>query len=220
MDSPAFLLDHTLLKPDATGQQIERLCQEAARWQFASVCVPPVFVPLARRCLPEGGVKVGTVVGFPLGYDTPAGKCRAAAEAVAHGADEIDMVIQLGAAREGRLDQVRDEIARVVEAVGGRTVKVIIECCLFDAERKAELTEQVIEGGAAFVKTSTGFAAGGASLEDIRLLSRVAAGRIGVKAAGGIRDWPACRAMIEAGVTRLGSSSCVAIMQQWQKEQP
>lgn len=219
MESPARFIDHTLLKADATSVQIEQLCSEALQWGFASVCIPPRFVPLAVKCLQGTKVAVGTVVGFPLGYDVTATKCVATEQAVAAGASEIDMVIPLSAAIEGRLDVVRDDVCRVLEAACGHILKVIIECCYLDNAQKMQLVELLVDTGAAYVKTSTGFARAGATPEDVRLLHRAARGRIKVKAAGGIRDWASCRAMLEAGAQRVGTSNGVQIMQQWQGEQ-
>jgi deoxyribose-phosphate aldolase len=219
MNSPAPYIDHTLLKPDTTSAQVRRLCEEAVEYGFASVCLPPVFVALAADLLYGSEVATGTVIGFPLGYVSPTVKAFEAVEAVSAGADEIDMVINLGAVREGNLDAVTEEIRRVVEAAAGAKVKVIIECCELDEAMKRALTLRVIEGGAAYVKTSTGFGSGGATVGDVDLLSRAADGRIGVKAAGGIRDWPTCRAMLAAGAMRIGTSAGVAIVEDWRKEQ-
>jgi deoxyribose-phosphate aldolase len=213
--NPAPHIDHTLLKPDATADQIRALCEEAVEWGFASVCVPPVYLPLASRLLYGSEVAVGTVVGFPLGFVPAAVKVFETAEAVARGATEIDMVIHLGAARDELLHEVEEEIRQVVQAAREAVVKVILECCLLDDSRKTGLTESAIRGGAGYVKTSTGFASAGATVEDVELLSRVAAGRIGVKAAGGIRDWKFCRELLAAGATRIGTSAGVAIVQQW-----
>jgi deoxyribose-phosphate aldolase len=218
MLSPARFIDHTLLKADATGDQIRRLCEEAVECGFAAVCIPPVHVPLAAGLLYGSEVAVATVVGFPLGYAATAVKLFEAREAVAAGAAELDLVIQLGAAREGRLETVEEEIRQVVEAAREARVKVIIECCLFDDSLKTALTERVAAAGAAMVKTATGFGSGGATLADVRLLAAAAAGRIGVKAAGGIRDWASCRAMLTAGATRIGTSAGVAIVDQWRRE--
>ena len=215
MDSPAKFIDHTLLKADATAVEIAALCEEAVEHGFASVCVPPLYVSQASRLLYGSEVAVGTVVGFPLGYQTSAVKSFETREAIACGADEIDMVIHLGAARDSDYTAIGDEIRKVIAASDNGLVKVIIECCLFNASKITELVEVVAASGAGFVKTSTGFAAAGATAEDVRLLSRVAAGRIAVKAAGGIRDWQTCDAMLEAGATRIGTRAGVAIMQQW-----
>lgn len=217
MKSPAPYIDHTLLKADATSAQIRQLCLDAAHWQFASVCIPPRFVSEAVACLADSQVAVGTVVSFPLGYDTAAVKRAATAQAVAEGVDEIDMVIPLGAALEGRLDMVREDVIGVLDAAAGRLVKVIIECCYLENARKVELVELLVEAGADYVKTSTGFAVSGATEADIRLLHQAAGGRIKVKAAGGVRDWLTCRTMLKAGAHRVGTSNGVQIMQQWQE---
>ena len=218
MISPASFIDHTLLKPDATDVQIRRLCEEAVECGFASVCIPPVFVPLAAGILYGSEVAVGTVVGFPLGYSSSATKAFEARAAVDAGAGEIDMVIHLGTALAGRLDAVEAEIREIVAAARNAKVKVILECCYLNDPLKAALTDRVVSSGAAFVKTSTGFGSGGATEADVRLLNTAAAGRIGVKAAGGIRDWASCKAMLTAGATRIGSSSGVAILSQWRQE--
>jgi deoxyribose-phosphate aldolase len=218
MDSPARFIDHTLLKADATSARIEQLCAEASRWKFASVCIPPRFVAAASASLRGSGVAVGTVVGFPLGYDTTSVKYNATAAAVAAGAAEIDMVIPVGAALEGRLDIVGEDVAAVVEAAAGYPVKVIIECCYLPDALKVALVDVLACAGAAYVKTSTGFGREGATPGDVRLLCKAAAGRIKVKAAGGIRDLATFLGMLESGADRIGTSNGVEIMQQWQKE--
>lgn len=217
MTSPATFIDHTLLKPDASSDQIRRLCEEAVECGFASVCIPPVFVPLAADLLYGSGVATGTVIGFPLGYVPAAVKAFEASAAATAGADEIDMVIHIGAALERRLDAVEGEIRQVVEAARQATVKVIIECCYLEDPVKEALVGCVVRGGADYVKTSTGFGAGGATVADVRLLAGAAAGRVKVKAAGGIRDWNTCRAMLEAGADRIGTSAGVAILEQWRR---
>ncbi|MBW2503534.1 MAG: deoxyribose-phosphate aldolase [Deltaproteobacteria bacterium] len=219
MDSPAQYIDHTLLKVDTTSNQIELLCEEAVEYGFASVCIPPNRVALAARILYGSETRVGTVIGFPFGYEPREVKVFQASEAFAAGADEIDMVIDLGAACEGRLEVVKDEIERLVSVAEGKTVKVIIECCLFDQSLKKILAEIAVVSGANYVKTSTGFSKHGATLEDVRLLAGVVAPRAGVKASGGIRDWPTCQAMIAAGACRIGSSHGTAIVQQWFKQE-
>jgi len=213
--SPAHYIDHTLLKAETTADQIRALCEEAVEFGFASVCVPPVFVPLAADLLYGSDVAAGTVVGFPLGYVPAAVKAFESSRAVASGATELDMVIHLGAAVSGRLEDVEEEIRQVVKAAGGAVVKVIIECCCLTSPLKEALVECVVRGGAGYVKTSTGFAANGATVDDVRLLARAARGRIGVKAAGGIRDWEGFRALIEAGASRIGTSAGVKIFDQW-----
>jgi deoxyribose-phosphate aldolase len=185
---------------------------------FASVCIPPVYVPLAAELLYGSEVAVGTVIGLPLGYSLSAVKVFETAEAVAAGAAEIDMVIPVGNALDGEFAAVEEEIRQVVRAAGMARVKVILECCFLDAARKIALTEAVVRAGAAYVKTSTGFGPGGATIADVELLARIAAGRIGVKAAGGIRDWITCRALLAAGATRIGSSGGVAIVEEWRRE--
>ena len=215
MDSPAKFIDHTLLRADASNLEISALCEEAVEYGFASVCVPPVFVTQASRLLYGSEVAVCTVVGFPLGSHTTEVKVFETHQAIASGADEIDMVIHLGAARVSDYKTVGDEISKIVAASDHRLIKVIIECCLFDSAVKTKLVEVVVACGADYVKTSTGFSEAGATLDDVRLLCRVAAGRVGVKAAGGIRDWQACESMLNAGAGRIGTSAGVAIMQQW-----
>jgi deoxyribose-phosphate aldolase len=217
--SPAPYIDHTLLKADATADDIRRLCEEAVEHGFAAICIAPVFVRLAADLLYGSDVATATVIGFPLGYQTTEVKVFEAGQAVAAGAGEIDMVIHLGMARQGCLDQVEDEIGQVVRGARPAKVKVIIECALLDDPLKQALTARVVTAGAAYVKTSTGFAVGGASEADVRLLAESAAGRIGVKAAGGIRDWAFCLSLLQAGATRIGSSNGLTILRQWQEEQ-
>lgn len=216
--SPARLIDHTLLKPETTSAEIALLCEEAVEAGFASVCVPPLYVAEAAGRLYGSEVRVGTVVGFPLGYETTAVKVAQADRAVAAGAVEVDMVIAQGPAREGAYRQVTDDVRAVVEAVPDAVVKVILECCQWQDTQKEALAEAVIAAGADYLKTSTGFAAGGATLQDVELLSRIAGARARVKAAGGIRDWPTAKAMIAAGANRIGTSAGMVIVQQWQAE--
>ena len=216
--SPASFIDNTLLRADATDNSIRRLCREALDFGFVSVCVPPVHVPLAVDILSGSAVAVGSVVGFPLGYVTPASKAFEAQKLLQAGADEIDMVINISFALEKRFGEIGREIRQVVDATAGALVKVILECCYLENQTKEVLTELAIEAGASFVKTSTGFGSGGATLEDVRLLVRAAAGRAGVKAAGGIRSWKSCYAFLEAGATRIGTSNGTAIMKEWQGE--
>ena len=216
MNSPAPHIDHTLLRADATDVEVARLCEEAVEYGFASVCLAPCHVAQAARLLYGAETAVCTVVGFPLGNQTTDTKVYEARQAIESGADEIDMVIRLGAARAADFTSVLEDIRRVVAAADAAVVKVIIECCLFDNEVKRRLTEIVAMSGANYVKTSTGFAASGATVEDVQLLSQVASARLKVKAAGGIRDWPTCLAMLNAGAQRIGTSAGVAIMRQWQ----
>lgn len=216
--NPAASIDHTLLKSDATAAEIANLCEEAVEYGFTSVCVPPRFVRQAADLLYGSEVKTGTVVGFPLGYELTDIKAEQTAQALQAGAEEIDMVIPLGAAREQDFEAVTRDIKAVVARAENRTVKVILECCLFDLQTKRLLVDAVVAGGAQYAKTSTGFAATGATLEDVRLLTQVAAGRIKVKAAGGIRDWISCQEFLRAGATRIGTSAGVAILAEWRQD--
>jgi deoxyribose-phosphate aldolase len=209
----ARLIDHTLLKPDARPEQVEQLCAEALEWRFASVCVNSSYVPWCRRQVEGSGVKVCTVIGFPLGAMLREAKAAEAAAAVNLGADELDMVMNIGWFKAGGDEMVVSDIHRVLDAAQKRPVKVIIEACLLTGEEKERATRLVIDAGAAFVKTSTGFSTGGATVADVMLLARVAAGRVGVKASGGIRDYPTALKMIEAGATRIGTSSGIAIVE-------
>ncbi len=215
VDNPAWLIDHTLLRPQVNQQQIERLCEEAVEWNFAAVCIPPVFASRAVTCLYGSETLVASVVGFPCGYDSTISKVRQAAELESLGCAEIEMVIQIGHALVGAFSLVEEEIAQVVLAAPAAKVKVIIECCDLTTQQKVALTNVVANAGAAYVKTSTGFGSSGASIEDVRLLAEVAGGRIGVKAAGGIRSLTGLRQMQEAGASRIGTSAGVEIMQQW-----
>lgn len=209
----ARLIDHTLLKPEATSQQIEELCQEAIKYNFASVCVHPSYVRTVARIVTGTEVGVCTVIGFPLGVTTTGAKIAEITEAVANGADEIDMVIHIGAAKEGNWDYVKSDIAAVVEAAAGKIVKVILETCYLTNDEKIAACQMAREAGANFVKTSTGFGSGGATVEDIQLLRRTVGQEMGVKASGGIRDLETLLKMVEAGANRIGASSGVAIME-------
>jgi deoxyribose-phosphate aldolase len=210
----ARLIDHTLLRPEAMPAQVEKLCAEAVEYGFAAVCVNSCYVPLCRRRLEGTGVSVCAVIGFPLGAMLREAKAAEATAAVNLGADELDMVMNVGWFKAGADEMVVSDIHRVLDAAQKRQVKIIIETCLLTDEEKERATELVVESGAAFVKTSTGFSNGGATVEDVMLLARVAAGRVGVKAAGGIRDYATALKMIEAGATRLGTSSGVAIVEE------
>lgn len=217
MNSPAKFIDHTLLRADATDADIAQLCEEAVECGFASVCIPPCYVAQTKKLVYGSEVAVCTVIGFPLGNQTTEVKVFETRQTIALGADEIDMVINLGAARAADFENVLEDIRRVVAAAEKAVVKVIIECCLFGDDVKRRLVEIVAMSGADYVKTSTGFAASGATVEDVLLMSQVASARIKVKAAGGVRDWPTCQAMLAAGASRIGTSAGVAIMQQWQE---
>jgi len=208
----ASAIDHTLLKPDATAPEVEALCREAIEYGFCSVCVNSSWVALCHELLKGSTVKVCTVVGFPLGAMAAPSKAFEARQAVADGADEIDMVIHLGALKAGALDQVAQDIRGVVEAAGPRVTKVILETGLLTDAEKVTACTLSKEAGAAFVKTSTGFAKGGATIEDIALMRRTVGPAMGVKASGGVRSLADARAMLAAGATRIGASSGVAIV--------
>ena len=208
----ASMIDHTLLKPEATPAQVERLCAEAAEYHFASVCVNPVYIPLAARLLKGTGVKVCCVVGFPLGAIAPEQKAAEAASCAAMGAEELDMVIHVGAAKAGDWALVQRDIEGVVKAAAGHTVKVIIDTCLLTDEEKVKACEAAKAAGAHFVKTSTGFSTGGATTHDIALMRKTVGPEMGVKASGGIRDYETAMAMIEAGANRIGASAGIAIV--------
>ena len=208
----AAMIDHTLLKPEATPAQIEKLCAEAAEYHFASVCVNPVYIPLAARLLKGTGVKVCCVVGFPLGAIAPEQKAAEAASCAAMGAEELDMVIHVGAAKAGDWALVQRDIEGVIKAAAGHTVKVIIETCLLTDEEKVKACEAAKAAGAHFVKTSTGFSTGGATTHDIALMRKTVGPEMGVKASGGIRDYETAMAMIEAGANRIGASAGIAIV--------
>lgn len=206
-------IDHTLLKPEATKEQIEKLCDEAKTYRFYSVCVNPSWVETASELLKGTDVKVCTVIGFPLGATTTEVKREETKDAIAKGATEVDMVIPVGKLKSGQDEAVKADIAAVVEAAKDQAlVKVIIETSLLTEEEKVKACQLAVEAGADYVKTSTGFSTGGATVEDIRLMRQTVGPDIGVKASGGIRDLKTANAMIEAGASRIGASSSVAIV--------
>lgn len=205
-------IDHTNLKPAATRADIEKLCADARTWDFASVCVNPCNVSLAKELLAGSDVMVCTVIGFPLGQNTTAVKVAETEQAYADGCDEFDMVINIGALKDGRRDDVRNEIAAVVAAARGKTVKVIIETGLLTDEEKAIATRLSCEAGAHFVKTCTGVSAGVATVEDIRLMKANVTGGVKLKASAGIRCYEDAMALIEAGADRIGTSAGIAII--------
>ncbi|AQS55349.1 deoxyribose-phosphate aldolase [Novibacillus thermophilus] len=213
--SLASIIDHTLLKPDATSDQIDTLCHEALTYQFASVCVNPVWVAQCAERLRGSRVRVCTVVGFPLGATTTAVKATETEDAVQNGAAEIDVVLNIGWLKSGFFERVAADITEVVRAAGTSVpVKVILETGLLTDEEKKTACRISREAGAAFVKTSTGFAGSGATVRDIRLMREAVGPRMGVKASGGIRDYDTAIAMVHAGASRIGSSSSVAIIRQ------
>ena len=213
MNDLAKYLDHTLLKADATPEQIAVLCTEAKQYGFASVCIHSCHVPLAAAQLEGSSVAVCTVVGFPLGAMQTASKAFEAKTAIAEGADEVDMVLNIGWLKAGESEWVKNDISRVKEACGDKLLKVILETALLDQEEIVLACRLAMEAGADFVKTSTGFSAGGATVEDVRLMKQTVGERMQVKASGGIRDTETARAMIEAGASRLGVSAGVAIVE-------
>ncbi|MEQ9764053.1 deoxyribose-phosphate aldolase [Streptococcus sp. ZJ151] len=207
------LIDHTLLKPESTQEQVDKLIAEAKEYEFASVCVNPTWVEYASEKLADTPVKVCTVIGFPLGANTSATKAFETKNAIENGADEIDMVINIGAAKDGNFDLVEADIAAVVNASGDKLVKVIIETCLLTDDEKVKACKAAVSAGADFVKTSTGFSTGGANVHDVALMRETVGPDIGVKASGGARSLEDVKQFVEAGATRIGTSSGVAIVQ-------
>ncbi len=210
----ARMIDHTLLKANATETEIVKLAEEAKEYQFASVCVNPTWVKTAAEILKEAdGVKVCTVIGFPLGATTSETKAFETKNAIENGATEVDMVINIGALKDKQFDFVEQDIKAVVAAAKGKALtKVIIETCLLTDEEKEMACKLSVRAGADFVKTSTGFSTGGATVEDIRLMRKIVGPEIGVKASGGVRSLEDAQKMIEAGATRIGASSGIAIV--------
>ena len=205
-------IDHTILKPETTQEQVEKILSEAKEYDFASVCVNPTWVSLAAESLKDSDVKVCTVIGFPLGANTSAVKAFETKDAIANGADEIDMVINIGALKAGNDALVLDDIKAVVDASGDKLVKVIIETCLLTDDEKVRACQLSKEAGADYVKTSTGFSTGGATVADVALMRKTVGPDMGVKASGGARSYEDAIAFIEAGASRIGASSGVAIM--------
>lgn len=213
MSKIAKMIDHTALKADTTKETVEKLCHEAIEFQFASVCVNPTWVETAAQLLKDSEVKVCTVIGFPLGANTPETKGFETKDAISKGATEVDMVINIGALKDKNDELVQRDIEAVVEAAKGKALtKVIIETSLLTEEEKVRACELAVKAGADFVKTSTGFSTGGATVEDIALMRKTVGPDIGVKASGGVRDTEGAEALIAAGATRIGASSGVAIV--------
>lgn len=207
-------IDHTLLKAEATSQDIEKLCKEARKYKFMSVCVNPSFIPLCKELLKGSEVKICTVVGFPLGMMSASSKAFETKQALLEGADEIDMVINIGRLKEGNLDYVKQEIASLKAICKEHVLKVIIETCLLTDEEKVTACKLAKEAGADFVKTSTGFSKWGAKKEDIELMRKTVGPEMGVKASGGISNFEEMKQMIDAGATRIGTSRGVALMEE------
>jgi len=215
----AGMIDHTLLRADATRAEITKLTEEAKKYKFASVCVNPGWVAYAAEQLSGTEVKVCTVIGFPLGATTSAAKAYEVKDAIANGATEVDMVINIGALKDQNNELVEKDIKAVVDAAAGKAlVKVIIETCLLTDEEKVRACQLAVKAGADFVKTSTGFSTGGATPEDVALMRKTVGEQVGVKASGGVRSLEDMKKMIEAGANRIGASSGVKIMEGGQSE--
>lgn len=208
-------IDHTILKPDATEEQVIRLCEEARKYNFASVCVNPYYTSLVKNQLEGTDVKTCVVIGFPLGANTKEVKAFETENAIQNGAQEVDMVINIGALKDKKYNVVEEDIRYVVEQAKGKAlVKVIIETCLLTEEEKVKACELSVKAGADFVKTSTGFSTGGARVEDIALMRKTVGDEVGVKASGGIRDFEVTKAIIEAGASRIGASAGIKIIEE------
>lgn len=205
-------IDHTLLKPESTQDQIDNLIAEAKEYNFASVCVNPTWVSRAVEALKDSDVKVCTVIGFPLGANTSRVKAFETKDAIENGADEIDMVINIGRLKAKEYDFVENDIRAVVETSGDKLVKVIIETCLLTDEEKEKACQLSVAAGADYVKTSTGFSTAGANVHDVALMRKTVGPNVGVKAAGGARSYADAEAFVKAGATRIGASSGVAIV--------
>ena len=212
-------IDHTLLKPDAAQKDIEHICNEALEYNFASVCINPLWVPLAHKMLLGAKTKVCTVVGFPLGATLPEVKAAETRTVVEKGAEEIDMVMNIGALKSGDYELVERDIRSVVRAAGGRIVKVILETCLLSDEEKVKASAISQHAGANFVKTSTGFSSGGATVKDVALMRKTVGSKMGVKASGGVHNYEEACEMVKAGATRIGASASVAIVANGDKQE-
>ena len=208
----AELIDHTLLKPEATPDDIRQLAQEADTHGFCSICVLPIYVTLAAEILKNSKVNICTVIGFPLGATETKIKALETELAIEQGANEIDMVIQIGSLKSGQLEQVKSDIDAVVNVAQGKIVKVILETCLLNNEEKITACRLAADAGCDFIKTSTGFSSAGATLQDIRLIRETVGQDMGIKASGGIKDYETASNMIMAGATRLGTSSGLTII--------
>jgi deoxyribose-phosphate aldolase len=211
-DVIASMIDHTILKPEASKKKVQKICEEAVENNFASVCINPCNVTMCAVLLKGSNIKVCTVIGFPLGATTSCVKGFEALDAVKNGADEVDMVINIGRLKDKDYDYVREDIRAVVDAVRGKAlVKVIIETCLLTDDEKISACKIAKEEGADFVKTSTGFSIGGASIADIRLMRKTIGSVMGIKAAGGIHSYDDAARLVEAGASRIGASASIAI---------
>ncbi|MDQ0089463.1 deoxyribose-phosphate aldolase [Paenibacillus anaericanus] len=214
MTNLARMIDHTLLRADATKAEITKLIEEAKKYEFASVCVNPTWVSYAAEHLANTNVEVCTVIGFPLGASTSTTKAFEVSDAIKNGATEVDMVINIGALKDGNHDLVEQDIKAVVDAAAGKAlVKVIIETCILTDEEKKIASQLAVKAGTDFVKTSTGFSTGGATAEDVALMRQTVGEKVGVKASGGVRNLEDMEKMIAAGASRIGASSGVKIME-------
>jgi deoxyribose-phosphate aldolase len=213
------VIDHTVLRPDATKRDVLRLCQEAKEFRFSVIFVPPCYVDDAVVAVAGTAILVGIPIGFPLGGHTTKTKVAEAIEAVARGARVLDMVINVSRLKSEDHEYVRQDIAEVVKATPGVEHKVILETCYLTQNEKRIACQLVMEAGADYVKTSTGFGAAGATVEDVRLMKEAVAGRLKVKASGGIRDWKTTLAMLEAGADRIGTSASLVIVAEWQQRE-
>ncbi len=212
------LIDHSLLRPDATRADVLRICDEAKKYAFFAVCVHPYYTDTAKEALFRTHVKIATVVGFPHGMTFSGVKIYEAMQAVLHGADELDIVINTGLAKSGDWEGVKKEISDIITATPETTHKIIIETCYLTDDEKKKACEAAIQAGAEYIKTSTGFAPSGADIRDITLIRSLTKGKVGIKAAGGIKTLAQVKAFIEAGATRIGTSSGVAIMKEAREE--
>lgn len=211
------LIDHTVLRPDATRVDVLRLCQEAKEHRFTVIFVPPCYVDEAVTAVAGAAIRVGIPIGFPLGGHTTKTKVAEAVEAVSRGGQVLDMVINVSRLKSGDREYVRKDIAEVVNATPGVEHKVILETCYLTPQEKRTACQLVVEAGADYVKTSTGFGPAGATVADVRLMKEAVAGHAKVKASGGIRDWKTALAMLEAGADRIGTSASLAILAEWQR---
>jgi deoxyribose-phosphate aldolase len=209
------LIDHTVLRPDATKAEVLRLCREAREFGFVVIFVPPCYIDEAVEAVVGTRIRVGIPIGFPLGGHTTATKVAEAIEGVTRGAKVLDMVINVSRLKSGDYNLVRTDMIEVVKATGGAEHKVILETCYLTREEKITACRLAVEAGMDYVKTSTGFAAAGATVEDVKLMKDAVAGRAKVKASGGIRDWKTTLTMLEAGADRIGTSASLAIMAEW-----
>lgn len=205
-------IDHTLLKPTATPKDIESLCKEAIAHQFIAVCIPPSYLKNAKSVLKDSNVKLATVIGFPLGAMTTEAKVFEAKDALANGADEIDMVINIGMLKSGEAKYIEKEIAEIKKAIGSKILKVIIETCYLTNAEKEAACKAALNANADFVKTSTGFGTAGATFEDVKLMKKIAGDKMQIKASGGIKDRETAIKYIELGVSRLGTSSGIKLV--------